>query len=92
MAPDLDALLGPLTAQRQLPLHLDAPARAVYFSIAADREQAYQLVLLEAGAVTDLEQWLDGRELLRSWPDHYLPRVVPAAWQARHAALAVATR
>ncbi len=89
VAADLDALRGPLTGQRQLPLHLDASARAVFdFSVAADREQAYQLVLLEAGTVTDLEQWLDGRELLRLWPDLYLPRVVRAAWQDRHAALA----
>ena len=89
VAADLDALRGPLIGRRQLPLHLDASARAVFdFSVAGDREQAYQLVLLEAGTVTDLEQWLDGSELLRLWPDLYLPRVVRAAWQDRHPALA----
>jgi hypothetical protein len=89
VAPDLGALSGPLTGQWQLPLHLDASARVVFdLSVAADREQAYQLLLLEAASVTDLEQWLDGSELLRLWPDLYLPRVVRAAWQDRHPALA----
>lgn len=89
VAPGLDSLRGPLTGRRQLPLHLDASARAAFdFSVAADREQAYQLVLLEAGTVSDLEHWLDGDELLRLWPDLYLPRVVRAAWQDRHPALA----
>jgi hypothetical protein len=68
-----------------------APGRlgpAVFdFSVAADREQAYQVVLLEAGTVSDLEQWLDGDELLRLWPALYLPRVLRAAWQDRHPAL-----
>jgi hypothetical protein len=89
VAPDLTALCGPLVGRWQLPLHLDASARATFdFALAADREQAYQLVLLEAGSIADLEQWLDGDELLRLWPDLYLPRVVRAAWQDRHPALA----
>lgn len=89
VAPDLTALRGPLAGRWQLPLHLDASARAVFdFAVAADREQAYQLVLLEAATVGDLEQWLDGDELVRLWPELYLPRVVRAAWQDRHAALA----
>lgn len=89
VAPDLAALRGPLAGRRQLPLHLDASARAVFdFAVAADREHAYQLVLLEAATVADLEQWLDGGELLRLWPKLYLPRVVRAAWQDRHPALA----
>jgi hypothetical protein len=89
LAPALAALRGPLTGRRQLPLHLDASARAVFdFSVAADREQAYQLVLLEAGTVSDLEQWLDGDELLRLWPDLYLPRGLRAAWRDRHPELA----
>lgn len=89
VAPDLTALRGPLAGRWQLPLHLDASARTVFdFGVGADREQAYQLVLLEAGTVPDLEQWLDGSELLRLWPELYLPRVVRAAWQDRHPALA----
>jgi hypothetical protein len=89
VAPDLTALRGPLAGRWQLPLHLDASARAIFdFAAAADREQAYHLVLLEAGTVADLEQWLHGGELLRLWPELYLPRVVRTAWQDRHPALA----
>jgi hypothetical protein len=89
VAPDLRALRGPLTGRWQLPAHLDSSARAVLdFADSADREQAYQLVLLEAGTVADLEQWIDGQELVRTWPALYLPRGVRAAWQDRHSALA----
>jgi len=89
VATDLGALRGPLSGRRQLPLHLDASARAVYdFADPGDREEAYQLVLLEASCPADLEQWLDGDELERLWPQLYLPRAVRAAWQAQHPALA----
>jgi hypothetical protein len=89
VAPDLSALRGPLTGRWQLPAHRDSSARAVLdFAYSADRQQAYQLVLLEAGTVADLEQWIDGQELLRMWPELYLPRGVRAAWQDRHAVLA----
>lgn len=88
VAPDLAALRGPLTGHHQLPQHLDASARAVFdFSVSSERELAYQLVLLEAGTLTDLETWLDGHELLRLWRRLYLPRVVRAAWQDSHAVL-----
>jgi hypothetical protein len=47
---------GPLRAQRQLPLHLDASARTFYdFGSAHGRAQAHQLVLLEATYTADLE-------------------------------------
>ncbi len=89
VAPDLDALRGPLHGRWQLPLHLDASSRSVYdFGSPPDRELAYRLVLLEAGSRLDHEQWLDRDELLRLWPELYLPRVVRAAWQAEHAVLA----
>ena len=89
VAPDLDALRGPLHGRFQLPLHLDASARAVYdFASSADRELAYRLVLLEAGSALDHERWLDRDELLRLWSDLYLPRVVRAGWQAEHPVLA----
>lgn len=89
VAPDLEALRGPLHGQHQLPLHLDSSARPVYdFGSPRDRAQAYQLVLLEAVTTGDLEQWLQSDELLRLWPDLYLPRVVRAAWQSRHRVLA----
>ena len=85
VASDLTALHGPLEGLWQLPLHLDASARPILdFKVASDREEAYQLVLLEASCQDDLEQWLDGHELVRLWPELYLPRAVRAAWQARH--------
>lgn len=88
---DLAALRGPVSGRWQLPLHLDASARAVYdFADPDEREEAYQLILLEAASPADLEQWLDGTELLRMWPDLYLPRVVRAAWQTEQPALAQA--
>lgn len=89
VAPDLDALRGPLHGRRQLPLHLDSSARPFYdFASGRDRAQAYQLVLLEAGNPADLEQWLQHAELLRLWHELNLPRHVRAAWQSQHAALA----
>jgi hypothetical protein len=89
VAPDLDALRGPLQGRFRLPLHLDASARALYdFASPSDRELAYRLVLLEANSPTDHEQWLERDELLRLWSDLYLPRVVRAAWQAEYAVLA----
>jgi hypothetical protein len=70
VATDLATLRGPLNGRWQLPLHLDSSARAVYdFADPDEREEAYQLVLLEAASLADLEQWLDGTELLRLWPD-----------------------
>jgi hypothetical protein len=89
VATDLAALRGPLGGRWQLPLHLDASARAVYDFVDPDeREEAYQLILLEAASPADLEQCLDGTELLRMWPELYLPRVVRAAWQAQQPDLA----
>jgi hypothetical protein len=89
VAPDLDALHGPLHGRWQLPLHLDSSARPFYdFGTRSDRTQAYQLVLLEAADPTDLEQWLQHAELLRLWPELYLPRTVRAAWQGEHPILA----
>lgn len=89
VAPDLDALRGPLHGRWQLPLHLDASSRSVYdFGSPPERELAYRVVLLEAGSHRDHKQWLDRDELLRLWPELYLPRVVRAAWQAEHAVLA----
>lgn len=69
VATDLAALGGPVSGRWQLPLHLDASARTVYdFADPDEREEAYQLVLSEAASPADLEQWLDGTELLRMCP------------------------
>ncbi len=89
VASDLHALRGPLQGQRRLPLHLDSSARPFYdFASPRDRAHAYQLVLLEAIGVADLEHWLQHEELLRLWPELYLPRHVRAAWQSQHPGLA----
>jgi hypothetical protein len=89
VATDLALLRGPMRGHWQLPLHLDASARAVYdFADPDDRQEAYQLVLLEAASPVDLEEWLDGTELLRLWPERYLPRNVRASWQDQQPVLA----
>ena len=85
VAADLEELRGPLSGQWRLPLHLDSSAQALYdFAEHSDRRQAYQLVLLEAAEPADLSRWIDAGELLRLWPELYLPRAVRRAWQARH--------
>ena len=91
VADDLRTLRGPLTGRWQLRLHVDSSARTVFdFAVERDRQEAYQLVLLEAMWPSDVQQWLDGAELTRLWPELYLPRVVRAAWQAEHPTLALA--
>ena len=86
---DLSKLNGPLEGTVRLPLHLDASARS-WFDLSDEhrREVLYQLVLLEAASEADLEGWLDADELVRMWPNLYLPRVVRAAWEQRHPVLA----
>jgi hypothetical protein len=85
---DLNDLRGPLQGKVRLPLHLDASDRALYdLSDEHRRALLYELVLLEAGSVEDLTTWLHRDALIRMWPHLYLPRVVRAAWEARHPAL-----
>ncbi len=84
----LDDLQGPLEGQVRLPHHLDWSARAVYdLSDERWRRLLYEIVLEEAATVEDLRTWINGEALLESWPHLYLPRVVRAAWEARHPAL-----
>lgn len=88
---DLADLHGPLTGQHRLPRHLDASARHLYdFADPQWQELAYRTVLMEAGTVTDLADWLDRDALLAIWPELYLPPFVRAAWQRRHPELASA--
>src|SRR5207249_1486997 len=88
VADDLNDLRGPLEGKVRLPLHLDASDRALYdLSDEHRRELLYELVLLEAGSVEDLTTWLDRDTFVHMWPRLYLPRVVRAAWQARHPVL-----
>jgi hypothetical protein len=89
VAPDLSSLDGPTHGSHQLPLHLDSSARAAYnFAVPGDRQEAYQLVLLEAADVSDHEQWLERTQLLELWAELYLPRTVRGAWQSVHPELA----
>lgn len=85
---DLGRLHGPLQGVVRLPLRIDASARDVYDLADEHRRQLlYCIVLEEAGREEDLEEWLDREELVRMWPDLYLPRVVRGAWEQRHPAL-----
>lgn len=85
---DLNDLRGLLQGKVRLPVHLDASDRALYdLGDEHRRELLYELVLLEAGSVEDLTTWLDRDALVRMWPRLYLPRVVRAAWEARHPVL-----
>lgn len=85
---DLANLRGPLRGRYELPLHLNASVpRAYDFADPQQRLAAYQHVLLEAATVEDLMTWLNQDELVRLWPDLYLPRVVRRGWQDAHARL-----
>ena len=88
VADSLDDLRGQVHGEVRLPLHLDGSARQMY-DLDQDyfRRLEYRLVLLEAATVEDLATWLDRDTLVRDWPELYLPRVVPAAWEERHPVL-----
>jgi len=89
VAEDLDRLHGPTTGATSLPLAIEASHRTAYdFGDAHQRAEAYRVVLMEAVTQDDLVSWLDRDELVRVWPDLYLPRDIRAAWQARHPVLA----
>jgi hypothetical protein len=82
---DLGSLHGPTHGSHQLPLHLDSSARAAYdFAVPGDRQEAYQLVLLEAADASDHEQWLERTQLLELSAELYVPRTVRGAWQSVH--------
>jgi hypothetical protein len=89
VAEDLDRLQGPTSGCATLPLAIEASHRSAYdLSDDHQRAEAYRVVLMEALTQDDLASWLDRDELVRVWPDLYLPREIRAAWQARHPALA----
>ena len=88
VADDLDDLRGPRSGMVRLPAHLDASATAHYdLDQPYFRELLYRVVLLEAATSEDLSSWLDRDALVTMWPHLYLPRVVRAAWEERHALL-----
>ena len=89
VAEDLDRLHGPTTGATSLPLAIEASHVSAYdFGDVHQRAEAYWVVLMEALTQDDLVSWLDRDELVRVWPDLYLPRDIRAAWQARHPVLA----
>lgn len=89
VAEDLDRLHGPTTGASVLPLAIEASHRTSDdFGDAHQRAEAYRVVLMEALTRDDLASWLDRDELVRVWPDLYLPRDIRAAWHVRHPVLA----
>ena len=89
VAEDLVLLQGPTTGAFVLPPRIEASHRKPYdLGDAHQRSEAYRVVLMEALRQDDLASWLDRDELVRVWPDLYLPRDIRAAWQVRHPVLA----
>ena len=88
VAPDLDALHGPVAGVVELPhrlfwqsrrqVDLDRPTQLVWM---------YETVLRESARVDELVDWLDRDTLLRVWPDLFVPSGVRDAWQERHPVL-----
>ncbi|WP_327001490.1 hypothetical protein OHA72_41125 [Dactylosporangium sp. NBC_01737] len=44
----------------------------------------YENVLREAIRLEELRRWVNGKALVRVWPELNLPRGVRLAWEARH--------
>ena len=73
----------------QLPLDLDASARATYdVGNPRRRDRMYEIVIIEGGSDEDFAAWLDRDALIEAWHRLALPRPVRTAWEARHPALA----
>ena len=86
---DLNALHGPTAGRVQLPIELDASARATYdVSNPRRRDRMYEIVILEGGSDDDFAAWLDRDALIEAWPRLALPRPVRSEWEAQHPALA----
>ncbi len=87
---DLRVLEGPMSGVHVLPLALDSSAREERdFADRQQRGEAYEVVLHESTSPGQVAEWLDRDELVRLWPQLYLPRVVRAAWEHGHPELAV---
>jgi hypothetical protein len=85
VAGTLGELTGPTAGLVELPLRLWWGPRGT-FDLAEPTMLAwmYENVLREAIRVGELRAYLDGRTLVRVWPQLNLPRAVRAAWEARH--------
>jgi hypothetical protein len=93
VAGTLDELTGPTRGLVELPLRLWwNPQRTFDLSRPTMLAWMYENVLREAIRVDELRTHLDGRTLVRLWPQLNLPRAVRAAWEARHPRLRSAGR
>jgi hypothetical protein len=92
VAGTLGELVGPTRGLVELPLRLWwGPQRAFDLAEPTMLAWMYENVLREAIRVEELRAYLDGRTLIRVWPQLNLPRAVRAAWEARHPRLRLAT-
>jgi hypothetical protein len=91
VAGTLDELTGPTRGLVELPLRLWwNPHRAFDLSQPTMLAWMYENVLREAIRVDELRAHLNGRTLVRLWPQLNLPRAVRNAWEARHPQLRLA--
>jgi hypothetical protein len=82
VAETLEELRGPTSGTVTLPHHLDWSGNATYvLDRPARLASMYKTVLTEAASRGDLRTWLDGRLLLRLWPDLWLPPQLRRAWE-----------
>jgi hypothetical protein len=91
VAGTLGELAGPTNGLVELPLRLWwGPQRAFDLAEPTMLAWMYENVLREAIRVDELRAYLHGPTLIRVWPQLNLPRVVRAAWEARHPHLRLA--
>lgn len=82
VAETLAALNGPTEGVVTLPHHLDWSGHAEYALSRPGRlASMYKVVLTEAGAVDDLNSWLNADLLLRLWPTLWLPPQLRRRWE-----------
>jgi hypothetical protein len=82
---DLGELRGPLSGVVGLSASLfwsGPDPRAVRWDLAdpSRRRDLYEIVLVE-GTLTDVQQLVNGAELVRLWDEMYLPQWVRSAWR-----------
>ncbi len=78
----LDDLRGPVAGRVSLPLRLEWSGRRDYdLGDPEDLVWLYSRVIREASAAEDLTTYLDGRTLVRLWPELRLPARHVRAWQ-----------
>ncbi|MFB6392525.1 hypothetical protein [Polymorphospora lycopeni] len=89
VADTLDDLRGPTEGTVTLPRHLDWSGDPAYDLDRPARLAAmYKTVLNEASTVQDLRTWIDGKVLVRLWPQLWLPPRLRQLWERRFPELA----